>query len=109
MAVRLIWTLSKLGLVSKLRRVSREKILLAELVEAQRQLKTTLASPGLTEAAYAYIASAYRRLQATAQQWKPRKAEQFEITREMPTDLRKEIRAATRPPQLFGSRQRKPL
>ena len=101
----LIWTLSKLGLVSKLRRVSREKILLAELAETQRQLKTTLARPGLTDAASAYIASAYHRLQAIAQQWTQRKAEQFEVTREMLAELRKEIRAATSTLQLLGSRQ----
>jgi hypothetical protein len=39
----LIWTLSKFGLVSKLRRVPTEKIVLAELAEAQRRLKTPLA------------------------------------------------------------------
>jgi stearoyl-CoA desaturase (Delta-9 desaturase) len=104
----LIWTLSKFGLVSKLRRVSREKILLAELAEAQRLLKTTLARPGLTEAASAYIANAYHRLQATAQQWAQRKAEQFEVTREMLAELRREIRAATNTLQLFGSREREP-
>jgi stearoyl-CoA desaturase (delta-9 desaturase) len=104
----LIWTLSKFGLVSKLRRVSREKILLAELAEAQRLLKTTLARPGLTEAASAYIANAYHRLQATAQQWTQRKAEQFEVTREMLAELRREIRAATNTLQLFGSREHEP-
>jgi stearoyl-CoA desaturase (delta-9 desaturase) len=104
----LIWTLSKFGLVSKLRRVSREKILLAELAEAQRLLKTTLARPGLTEAASAYIANAYHRLQATAQQWAQRKAEQFEVTREMLAELRREIRAATNTLQLFGSRGHEP-
>jgi stearoyl-CoA desaturase (Delta-9 desaturase) len=91
----LIWTLSKFGLVSKLRRVSREKILLAELAEAQRMLKTTLARPGLTDAASAYITSAYQRLQATALQWRQRQAAQFEVTREMLAELRGEIRAAT--------------
>jgi hypothetical protein len=104
----LIWTLCKFGLVSKLPQVSREKILFAELAEAQRQLKTTLARPGLTEGASAYIASAYHRLQAAAQQWTQRKAEQFEITRDMLAELRKEIRAATSTLQLFGSRQREP-
>jgi stearoyl-CoA desaturase (delta-9 desaturase) len=100
----LIWSLSKFGLVSKLRRVSREKILLAELAETQRLLKTTLARPGLTDAASAYITNAYHRLQATAQQWTQRKAEQFEVTREMLADLRNEIRAATSTLQLFATR-----
>ena len=55
------WTLSKVGLVSKLRRVPTEKIVLAELAEAQRQLETVLASPGLKDAASAFIRSAYHR------------------------------------------------
>jgi stearoyl-CoA desaturase (Delta-9 desaturase) len=102
----LIWTLSRFGLVSKLRRVSRERILLAELAEAQRLLKTTLARPGLTDAASAYIATAYHRLQETAQQWTQRKAEQFEVTREMLAELRNEIRAAMGVLQLLSSRAR---
>ena len=82
-------------LVSKLRRVPAEKIILAELAEAQRQLETVLASPGLNDAASAFIRSAYHRLQTTAQRWKQRKAEQLEVTRSMLTELRNEIRAAT--------------
>src|SRR5580704_14652618 len=104
----LIWSLSKFGLVTKLRRVSRERILLAQLAEAQCLLKTTLARPGLTEAASAYIASAYHRLQATAQQWTQRKAEQFEVTREMLAELRAEIRAATSTLRLLTTRARGP-
>ena len=95
-------------MVSKLRRVSREKILLAELAEAQRLLKTTLARPGLTEGAATYIASAYHRLQETAQKWKQRKAEQFEVTREMLAELRNEIRMATSALQLLSARMRGP-
>src|SRR3984893_1368835 len=102
----LIWTLSRFGLVSKLRRVSREKILLSELAEAQRLLKTTLARPGLTEGAATYIASAYHRLQEAAQNWKQRKAEQFEVTREMLAELRNEIRMATSALQLLSARMR---
>jgi stearoyl-CoA desaturase (Delta-9 desaturase) len=102
----LIWTLSRVGLVTKLRRVSREKILLAQLAETQRLLRTTLARPGLTDAAAAYIAGAYHRLQATAQRWTLRKAEQFEVTREMLAELRREIRHASSALQLFGSHRR---
>ena len=91
----MIWTLSKLGLVSKLRRVPAEKIVLAELAEAQRQLETVLASPGLNDAASAFIRSAYHRLQTIAQQLAQRKAEQLEVTRAMLSELRNEIRAAT--------------
>jgi stearoyl-CoA desaturase (delta-9 desaturase) len=91
----MIWTLSKLGLVRKLRRVPTEKIVLAELVEAQRQLETELASSGLSDAASAFMRNAYHRLQTAAQQWTQRKAEQLEVTRAMLTELRNEIRAAT--------------
>ena len=102
----IIWMLSKLGLVSKLRRVPAEKILLTELVEAQRRLEGKLNSPGLTETASAYVANARHRLQATAQQWAARKAEQFEVTREALTELRNEIRAARRALRLPGLRER---
>jgi stearoyl-CoA desaturase (Delta-9 desaturase) len=89
------WTLSKLGLTRKLRRVPAEKIVLAELAEAQRQLERKLASPGLPDPASAYVASAYQRLQRAAQQWTRRKADQLGVTREMLAELRNEIRAAT--------------
>src|ERR1700747_299961 len=90
----MIWTLSKLGLVSNLRRVSTERIVLAELAEAKRRLEATLARPGLTEANATRIANAYRTLLETAQQWTQRKAEQLEVTREMLASLRNEIRVA---------------
>lgn len=102
----LIWTLSKFGLVRKLRRVPTEKIVLAELAETQRQLEAKLASPGLTNAAYAYIASAYHRLQATAQQWTQHKAEQLEVTYKMIAELRYEIRAAASALRLRSSNER---
>jgi stearoyl-CoA desaturase (Delta-9 desaturase) len=92
----IIWTLSKLGLVSKLRRVPTEKIVLAELDEAKRQLETELASHALTDEASAFIRNAYHRLQTTAQQWTQRKTEQLEATRIMLAELRNEIRAAAR-------------
>jgi stearoyl-CoA desaturase (delta-9 desaturase) len=107
----IIWTLSKLGLVKNLRRVPTEKIVLSELAEVQRRLETELASLGLTDAASAFMRSAYHRLQTTAQQWKQRKAEQLEVTRAMLTELRNEIRAATssirllRRPAPFGRGQ----
>jgi stearoyl-CoA desaturase (delta-9 desaturase) len=90
----IIWTLSKIGLASKLRRVPSEKILLAELAEAQRQLETKLESPNLTDAARAYIASSYERIQETARAWAQHKGEQIEVTREMLADLRDEVRSA---------------
>jgi stearoyl-CoA desaturase (delta-9 desaturase) len=104
----IIWTLSKLGFVSKLRRVPTEKIVLAELAETQRQLEAKLASPGLTDAASAYITSAYHRLQGAAKQWTQRKAEQLEVTCKMIAELRNEIRAAGSALRLRGVREHQP-
>src|ERR1700693_1023223 len=102
----IIWVLSRLGLVSKLRRVPTEKIVLAELAEAQRRLEATLAHPGLTDSAAAYVASAYHRLRETAQQWTQHQAEQLEVTGEMLANLRNEIRLATSVLRFPGLRQR---
>jgi stearoyl-CoA desaturase (delta-9 desaturase) len=92
----LIWTLSKLGLASKLRRVPTEKIVLAELAETQRRLEAKLASPGLTDAVYARIGDAYHQLQETAQQFAQDRAQQLVVTREAMAALRNEIRYASR-------------
>jgi stearoyl-CoA desaturase (delta-9 desaturase) len=90
----IIWTLSKVGLASKLRRVPSEKILLSELAEAQRRFEKRLCAPGLTESARAYILEASERLQASARAWNQYKAEKMEISREMLVELRREIRIA---------------
>ena len=92
----IIWTLWKLGLAGNLRRVPSERILLAQLAEAQRHIETKLNSSHLTEDARAYITSVYERLQATTAAWNQRKNEQIEINREMLTELREEIRFAMR-------------
>ena len=91
----LIWTFSKMGLISKLRYVPAEKIVLAELAEAQCRLKAVMANPGLTDAAGANIANVYHRLQEAAQRWTERRAGELEVTREMLSELRNEIRLAT--------------
>jgi len=98
----------QLDLVSKLRRVPTEKIVLAELAEAQRRLEATLAHPGLTEATATYIANVYHSLRETAQQWTQRKAGQLEVTHEMLTNLRNEIRFATNALRLSSLRRRQP-
>jgi stearoyl-CoA desaturase (Delta-9 desaturase) len=92
----LIWTLSKLGLVRKLRRVPTEKIILSELNEARHRLETKLLSSKLTDFASTYIAAAYHRLEVTAQQWALYRDQQLDGSREMLAELRREIRAATR-------------
>jgi stearoyl-CoA desaturase (Delta-9 desaturase) len=98
----MIWTLSKIGLVRKLRRVPEEKIVLAELAEAQRRLEKSLASGGLSEVASSCIAGARDRLQAIAEQWTEQKREQLEVTREKLVKLRNEIRAAMRTLRQLG-------
>ena len=98
----IIWTLSKLGLAGSLRRVPSERILLAQLGEAQRRIATKLESSHLTEDARAYILSAYERLQATTSAWAQHKAEQIEVTREMLIELREEIRFAMRSLKVQG-------
>jgi stearoyl-CoA desaturase (delta-9 desaturase) len=90
----IIWTLSTFGLAKKLRTVPSEKILLAELAEAQRRMETHLESQHLTAAARAYLTSAYERLQTTANEWAEFKTAQIEITREMLAELSVEIRSA---------------
>lgn len=94
----LIWTLSKVGLTRKLRRVSEEKIALAELAEAQRHLQEQLTHPGLSDVAAARLSSAYHQLQAAAQRW----MEQSKTGGIAPislrvAELRREIRTATAP------------
>jgi stearoyl-CoA desaturase (delta-9 desaturase) len=101
----IIWTLAKLGLAGKLRRVPSEKILLAELAEAQRRLEHKLESGTLTETAYAYIHSAYERLQVIAREWTQRRGEQIEVSREMLAELREEVRQAMSSLKLRGMPQ----
>jgi len=84
-----------LGMAGKLKRVPTEKIVLSELNEAQRRLATKLADPGLPAMAVLYVTNARQRLEAVAQNWTVRRAQQMEVTREMLVDLRREIRAAT--------------
>ncbi len=98
----IIWSLSKLGLAQKLRRVPSEKILLSELAETQRCFEAKLESPQLTAPARAYMLEAYERLQATAKAWAQHKAEQIEVTREMLAELRAELRNAVSSLKLHG-------
>src|ERR1700730_3201691 len=64
-----IWTLSRLGLARKLRRVPDERIILAELAEAQRRLETVLTATALTNSVSANVAAGEHRLQAIEKQW----------------------------------------
>ncbi len=89
-----IWLLSKVGLVSKLRTVPSERILLAELAEAQRQLQVKLDLPNLPTETHSVIKDAYERLQQTAREWANHRAEDLEVTREMLAELQAELRQA---------------
>ena len=91
----IIWTLSKLGMAAKLRRVPTEKIVLSELNEAQRRLATKLADPGLTEMAVTYVTTPINVWRRWLNNGPSRKAQQLEVTREMLIELRREIRVAT--------------
>jgi len=91
----IIWSLSKLGLARKLRRVASEKIVLSELAETQRRIEDRLAAPGLSTTAHSYLSDAYHQLQELAQHWSHSKAEKMEVTREKLAEIRDEIRAAT--------------
>ena len=105
----IIWTLAKLGLAGKASGGSpTEKIVLSELNEAQRRLATKLADPSLTALAVIYVTNACHRLEAVAQQWAIRRAQQMEVTREMLVDLRREIRAATSVLRLPGMHNGQP-
>src|ERR1700730_9651226 len=76
-------------------RPRQQKIVLAELAEAQRRLEANLAKSCLTEVIATYIANARHSLRETAQQWTQRNPGQLEVTREMLITLRNEMPVAT--------------
>jgi len=88
-----IWLLNKLGLASKLRTVPSERILLAELAEAQRQLQVKLDLP-LPAETHGVIMDTYERLQETAREWAHHRAQDLEVTREMLAELRADLKDA---------------
>jgi stearoyl-CoA desaturase (delta-9 desaturase) len=89
-----IWLLHKLGLASRLRTVPSERILLAELAEAQRQLQVKLDMPHLPTETHGVIQATYERLQQTAREWANHRAEDLEVTREMVAELKSDLREA---------------
>ncbi|BET68024.1 fatty acid desaturase [Opitutales bacterium ASA1] len=72
-----IWTLEKIGLVRGLRRVSEDKILLAQLAEARRRLDARLECPArpLEERMHEMLRHAQARLDEVSAQWKQLKAD----------------------------------
>lgn len=87
-----IWTLSKLGLASKLRRVPAEKIAMAELREAQDTLAAKALCPDLPAAVKAYLAGRIEHFQTVTRDWYEEGAVQMEELRAVLAELREEIR-----------------
>ena len=77
-----IWLLGKTGLISQLRRVAAEKIVLAEIAEKQRQLERRLkANPlRLPESTHGLLQIAQDRLHQAARDWEQRKNEYLRAT-----------------------------
>lgn len=77
-----IWTLSKLGLAARLRRVPREKIALAEIAEQERRLEFKLQARAiqLDPSNRQRLADAQDRLRHAAQTWEQRRAEYGRVT-----------------------------
>jgi stearoyl-CoA desaturase (delta-9 desaturase) len=97
-----IWLLSKLGLASKLRRVPSEKILLAQLAEAQRQLQTKLQEVEPSSSVHTLITTAYERLQKTAHEWAVYRDTKLEVTREKLIELKFELKFAISSLKIFN-------
>ena len=96
-----IWLLSKVGLVSKLRRVPSEKILLAQLAETQRQLQSKLQEVEPSSTVHSLISSAYERLQNTAHEWAVYRDSKLEVTREKLIELKFELKLAISSLKIF--------
>ena len=97
-----IWLLSKVGLASKLRRVPSEKILLAQLAEAQRQFQTKLEAIEPSSSVHTLITTAYERLQKTAHEWAVYRDTQLEVTREKLIELKFELKFAISSLKIFN-------
>ncbi len=111
-----IWTLEKLRLVRGLRRVSEDKILLAQLTDARRRLGEQIACPKISANArlHALLKASDDKLHDLGQRWEALKAEyagkasalrteysdraqaQFEEARHALQEMRREVRLATR-------------
>lgn len=98
-----IWTLHRLGLVKKLRRVPEEKRLRAEIAEQQRRLEIQLSAhpEPLSESIRSMLKTAHQRLHTAAEHWETCKtyyrqaAERgVEASRERMVELRRELHQA---------------
>jgi stearoyl-CoA desaturase (delta-9 desaturase) len=92
-----IWTLEKLGLVSDLRRVPAEKILLAEMGEARRRAQITMQEPETIAAAFGHqmhdmLTHLSQRMADNYASLEKAMADQAEISRQAIDRWRKETR-----------------
>lgn len=98
-----IWLLHKFSLVGQLRRVSEEKILLAQAAEQHRQIAASinLRPSHVQESLHRMIQAAQTRLQQASQDWERRKAEyrhaadvRVQASRESLAQMRLELKEA---------------
>ena len=98
-----IWALHKVGLARQLRRVPKEKILLAQITEQKRQLasKLELHPDAATHPVQDLISSAHERLQEALKTWQECKAEyraaaqrKVDLSKQSIAELRADLREA---------------
>ena len=92
----IIWTMSKFGLAKKLRRVPDEKIILAELHEAQQRLAANISGGKMNKAASAIVTTAYERLLNVEKSWLAQQQQGIGEADNMIPVVRREIRTAVR-------------
>ncbi|HEY2123217.1 MAG TPA: fatty acid desaturase [Chthoniobacterales bacterium] len=92
----IIWTMSKIGLAKKLRRVPDEKIILAELHEAQLRLAANISGGKLNKAASAVVTTAYQRLLDVEKSWLAQRQQGIGEVDSMIPVVSREIRTAIR-------------
>jgi stearoyl-CoA desaturase (delta-9 desaturase) len=92
----IIWTMSRIGLAKKLRRVPDEKIILAELHEAQQRLAANISGGKVNKAASAVVTTAYERLLDVEKNWLAQRQQGIGEVDSMIPVVRREIRTAVR-------------
>ena len=98
-----IWGMQKVGLTDGLRRVPSEKIILSQIVEAQRQLEAKLQASAITlpdstrtllQASHDYLTELNNRWAAKRREYVKSTEEALENSREAMTELREELKMA---------------
>ncbi len=98
-----IWTFEKLGLTGNLRRVPSEKIILAQIIEAQRTLEEKLAATSITlpdstrtllQASHDYLTELNNRWAAQRREYVKATEQTLETSREKMAELREEMKMA---------------